>query len=111
MKIRVRIENLPLTSRRRGMINPMVFGGMMMVEETTLGSSTQLKSFSFLDASGKEVTRPRVGQTTMVESANGFAQEIEAVFPKGVKPVKMVVKGTRGVTLEVPFSMSNVMLP
>jgi hypothetical protein len=110
-KIKIRVEQMPVQSRRRGGANPFVNVGFMMVSSGIQDGSNTLAPFTFLTADGKPIAKPKAGPMQMVQSDFGYAQEVEATFPKDQKPVQLAVKGTRSVTLEVPFKMANVPLP
>lgn len=110
-KVKIKVEQMPVTPRRRGGANPFVNVGFMVMNSGLQDGSNTLSPFTFLTADGKPIAKPKAGPMQMVQSDFGYAQEVEAIFPKDHKPAQLSVKGTRSVSLEVPFKMANVPLP
>ncbi|MFO0937537.1 MAG: hypothetical protein U0798_13585 [Gemmataceae bacterium] len=108
-KLKVRFESIPVASRRRA---GMMVNQFAMVSGFNGGDGANLiANCNFMNAEGKSVTKPKVSPIRMVESNIGYCQEIDLTFAKDNKPVQLSVKGTKTVTLEIPFKMANVPLP
>jgi hypothetical protein len=112
--VRIRVEawqQWVLQQMKRGGFNNgvMFWGGGW--SDTLNNLPTQL---TWTDAAGKPVANPQQASTNY--SGDGWRQtvEIEFHFPKSDKhgsPVKVVMKGTKPVNVEVPFRMTDVALP
>ncbi len=111
-KLKVRIERVPQSTFlaiRRGRMNPNMFGWGGMIESN--GSGGLLKQLKFYDAKGKDVKQPSAnGGNTMFDGMKQ-TEDCDFTFPAGASPVKMVMTGTKLVTVEIPFKLENVKLP
>lgn len=110
-KIRIRIEQVPVVNRRRGGMMGNPFGGMAFAVSVNGDGNSLLANYTFSNAEGKAVAKPKAGPPRMVESNFGYSQEVDLTFAKDNKPVQLSVKGTKSLTLEIPFKMTNVPLP
>jgi hypothetical protein len=116
VRVKLRIESWQpwvLQQIRRGGVNQ--FGGIVFwgggMSDNLDNVATQLK---WLDASGVAIAIPQ--QLSTSYSSDGWRQiaELTFQFPKSDKhrsPAKLVLSGTKPVTVEVPFRMTNVKLP
>ena len=112
--VRVRVEmwqQWVLQQLKRGGFNNgvMFWGGGW---NDSLGNLPN--QLAWADAAGKPVGAPQ--QTSSSYTGDGWRQsvEVEFQFPKTGKhgpPVKLVMRGTKPVTVEVPFRMTDVALP
>lgn len=112
-KVKVKVESIPVASRRRGAMAVNPFNNVVFNVQMNGGGdgSSLIANHTYLDAAGKPVAKPKAGPIQMIESNAGYAQEVELTFAKGQTPLKLSVKGTKAVLLEVPFKMANVPLP
>jgi hypothetical protein len=108
--LRMKLENIPVGSRRRqNVFNP--FAAQIMFAESGGRGGNLLAPFQFTTAEGKDCGTPKLGSVNMVESNFGYAQEFDITFAKDRTPTGLVVKGTKSIALEIPFKMANVPLP
>lgn len=112
-KLRVRIERVPQSTflaMRRGRMNQnMMWGWGGMVESS--GRNGLLDSLKFFDAAGKDVKKPSGGPTNTMFDGMKQTEECDFTFAAGVNPVRMVMTGTKLVTVEIPFKLEHVKLP
>ncbi|MFO0937538.1 MAG: hypothetical protein U0798_13590 [Gemmataceae bacterium] len=109
-KLKLRMEDLPLMNRRQVgiMINPIA---AFDVSSDASDRLSLISNFNFMDAHGKTVAKPKVGSMRINKSNFGLCQEIDLTYPQDNQPVHLTIKGTKSVTIEIPFKMTNVPLP
>jgi hypothetical protein len=75
------------------------------------GAGTQ---FKFTDAAGRPIPQPMTQSSSMSDDGVRQTAEVELVFPKRPDvgpPATLTVVGNKPATVEVPFRMTNVVLP
>jgi len=113
-KLRVRVERVPQSTflaMRRGRFNQqMMWGwGGGLVESN--GANGLLKSMKFYDAKGRDVKAPTAGNNSTMFDGMKQTEDCDFTFPAGTNPVKLVMTGTKLVTVEIPFKLEHVKLP
>jgi hypothetical protein len=111
-RLRVRVERVPQSTYlaiRRGRFNQnMQFWGGMVSSD---GSNGLLKQLKFYDAAGKELKQPQGNGGNQMFDGMKQTEDCDFTFPAGVQPVKLVMTGTKLVTVEIPFKLEHVKLP
>jgi hypothetical protein len=112
-KMHVKVERIPqatFLAMRRGRLNQNMFWGWGGMVESN-GGQGLVKQMKFYDAAGKDVKSPTVNNTSSMFDGMKQTEDCDFSFPTGANPVKLVMTGTKLVTVEIPFKLENVKLP
>lgn len=97
---------------KKGAANPM--NGMVFWGGWSSSDGNFLQNISIYDAAGNELPKPQPRTTSMSSDGYKTTTDAEVEFAKHPKfgpPVKLILRGTKPVTAEVPFTAANVKLP
>ncbi|HEY2785495.1 MAG TPA: hypothetical protein VGJ05_11030 [Fimbriiglobus sp.] len=111
-KLMLRVERIPQSTflaLRRGRVNPNIWGWGGSIESS--GGNGFLKQMKFYDSTGKQLKSPTVGGGSSMFDGTKQTEDCNFTFAVGTNPVKMVMTGTKLVTVEIPFRLEHVKLP
>lgn len=113
LKLRTEGPN-PWTLQRLGRRGGLVFNNAMLLEDLSAPSGAGRVKFKFTDANGRPIPQPMTQNSSTTDDGIRQTAEVELVFAKRLEvgpPAMLTVIGNKPATVEVPFRMTNVVLP
>jgi hypothetical protein len=112
LKLRTEGPN-PWTLQRLGRRGGLVFNNLMLEDLSGVSRAGRVK-FKFTDAAGRPIPQPMTQSSSTTDDGIRQTAEVELVFAKRPEfgpPATLTVVGNKPATVEVPFRMTNVVLP
>ena len=113
LKLRTEGPN-PWTMQRLGRRGGLVFNNAMLLEDLSAPSGAGRVQYKFTDANGRPIPQPMTQSSSTTDDGIRQTAEVELVFAKRPEvgpPAMLTVIGNKPATVEVPFRMTNVVLP
>jgi len=115
VRVKLRSEGPnPWTLQRLGRRGGLGFNNGMLLEDLSGMPGMGRAQFKFADAAGRPIPQPMMHGLPPTDDGIRQTSEVELVFARRAEvgpPVTLTVVGNKPATVEVPFRMTNVVLP